>query len=162
MADDPNRERLRTWIDDATVTMLTTLDHERRPVTRPMLPLLIDNDSRIHFLTQYSSAKVAQVHTCPDVSVAMACSGGVYLSLIGKAHVSRDPHLIGQLWHSTYRAWFPDGRHDPGIAVLSVTLDCADVWEAPASPVTRLFGAARALITHQPFETSKQSFDDPL
>ena len=159
---DQDRERLRAWIVDAAVTMLTTIDCEKRPATRPMLPLLLDDDSRIHFLTQHSSAKVAQVHTCPDVCIAMACSGGVYLSLTGKAKVSRDPQLLDQLWRSSYRAWFPDGRHDPEIAVLSVTLDCADVWEAPTSPVTRLFGAARALITHQPFETSKQRFDDPL
>ena len=94
--------------------------------------------------------------------MALQCTAGVYLSLTGTADVSDDPQLIGQLWRPSYRAWFPDGAEDADAAVVSVSVDSADLWEAPTSSVTRLFGAARALLTHQRFETPRRRIDDPL
>jgi general stress protein 26 len=153
------RERVRDVIAGAGVAMLTTVDDSGRLASRPMLPLLIDGDNRLHFLTHASSEKVAQVAVQPRVAVSVIGPASTYLSIAGRAVVSHDRDLIERLWRPTYRAWFPDGAADQDLAVLSVTVDRVDFWEAPTSRVSRVLEAIEALVTHRSVETPRQSVD---
>jgi general stress protein 26 len=152
------RQKVRQLIERAGIAMLMTLDDHGDHAGRPMLPLLLDNDPHIYFLTHQSSRKVGQVMARPRVGLTISASG-CYLSIIGRASVSRDWSLVKRLWHPTYRAWFPDGQGDRDAAVLHVAVDRVDYWEPPRSRIIRLFQAARAVMTRRAVETPMKTID---
>jgi general stress protein 26 len=146
------RQRVRDLIQQAGVAMLMTIDEHGAHVGRPMLPLLIDNDPHIYFLTHQSSRKVTQVAVRAQIGITFV-SASCYLVVAGSAYPSRDPELIRRLWHPTYRAWFPDGKDDREATALRVVVDRVDYWEPPRSHLVRLFQAVRAVVTRRPVET---------
>ena len=132
--------------------MFMTLDDREEYAGRPMLPLLLDNDPRIYFLTHRSSRKVSQVAAHPQVGLAIS-GEGAYLSIVGRASVTHDPALIRRLWRPSYRAWFPHGKGDREAAVLCVDVERIDFWEPPRIGLTRVFQAVKALVTRRSVET---------
>jgi general stress protein 26 len=41
-----------------------------------------------------------------------------YVSVAGRAWLLRDRAKIDELWSPLYKAWFPDGKDDPELALL--------------------------------------------
>lgn len=156
---DAERRRLRGLIERAGVAMFMTLDDRGRHAGRPMLPLLLEHDPHIYFLTHQHSRKVAHVVARPDVGLTIDSDSHCYLAIAGRAFASRDVELIGRLWHPTYRAWFPAGQGDGEATVLRVVVDRVDYWEPPRSRVTRVIEAARAIVTRRPVETPMKTLD---
>jgi len=138
--------------------MLLTLDERRRHVGRPMLPLLLQGDPHIYFLTHESSQKVRHVTIDPQVTLTVT-EANWYLVLAGRAVVLRDPRLIAALWRPTYRAWFPGGKDDREVAVLRVDVERVDYWEAPRSRLVRVAQAVRALVAHRAIDTPMKTID---
>jgi general stress protein 26 len=154
----PERRRVRELIQRAGVAMLMTVDEHGAHVGRPMLPLLLDNDSHIYFLTHQSSRKVTQIAARPQIGLTMI-SGNCYLVVAGSAHASCDLELIRRLWHPTYRAWFPDGKDDREATVLRVVVDRIDYWEPPRSQVVRVLQAVKAVVMRRAVETPMKTID---
>jgi len=150
------RQRLRTVIQDSGVAILMTFDEHGIAAGRPMLPLFMANDPDIYFLTHHGSRKVAQIAARPRVALTVVASG-TYLFITGQADLSRSTHLIEALWHPSYRAWFPNGETD--VSVVRVRVERVDYWEPPRSRVTRVFQAARAMVTGRAVETEMKSID---
>jgi general stress protein 26 len=146
------RQRVRTLIQRAGVAMLMTIDERAAPIGRPMLPLFLDSDPCVYFLTHQNSRKVSHITARPQVGLTMI-SGSCYLVLTGTAAASREQELIQRLWRPTYRAWFPDGKDDREAAVLRVIVDRVDYWEPPRSRFIRVVQAVRAVVTRRAVET---------
>jgi general stress protein 26 len=152
------RRRVRELIQRAGVAMLMTIDDHGASSGRPMLPLLLDNDPHIYFLTHHSSRKVRQVSARPQVGLTMI-SGNCYLVVAGSADASRDLELIRRLWHPTYRAWFPEGKDDREAAVLRVAVERIDYWEPPRHQFVRLLQAVKAVVTRRAVDTPMKTID---
>jgi pyridoxine/pyridoxamine 5'-phosphate oxidase len=75
------RRRVRKLIQRAAVALLMTTDEHGAAFGRPMLPLLLDNDSHIYFLTHQNSRKVRQVAARPQICLTMT-SGNCYLVVV--------------------------------------------------------------------------------
>jgi general stress protein 26 len=153
------RQRVRRLIGRADVAMFMTLDEQGAQGGRPMLPLLLDDDPHIYFLTHQSSRKVMEVAARPRVGLTIIGASNCYLSVVGRAYASRDPELIKRLWRPTYRAWFPDGPQDREATVLRVVVERVDYWEPPRSRVVRLFQAVKAFVTRQAVDTPRKTVD---
>jgi general stress protein 26 len=129
-----------------------TIDEHAAPIGRPMLPLFLENDPCLYFLTHENSRKVSHIEARSHVGLTMI-SKSCYLVVTGTAATSRDQALIQRLWQPTYRAWFPDGKDAREITVLRVTVDRVDYWEPPRSRVMRVAQAVKAVITRRAVET---------
>jgi general stress protein 26 len=152
------RQRIRQLIQGASVSMLLTLDDHGALSGRPMLPLLLDDDPHIYFLTRQSSQKVTQIADHPQIALTLI-NAGRYVVVVGRASVVRDPGLIRQLWRPTYRAWFADGKDDREASVLQVVVERVNYWEPPSSRIVRLVQAVKALLTHRITETPMRTID---
>jgi general stress protein 26 len=152
------RRRVRKLIHQAGVAMLMTIDEHGAPIGRPMLPLLLDNDPQIYFLTHQGSRKVTQVAARSQIGITFV-SASAYLVVVGSAYPSRDPQLIRRLWHPTYRAWFPDGKDDREATALRVVVDRVDYWEPPRSKLVRLFHAIKAVALRRAVETPMKTIN---
>jgi general stress protein 26 len=146
------RRRVRALMQQAGVAMLMTIDEHAALIGRPMLPLFLDNDPCIYFLTHHNSRKVSQIMARPQVGLTMS-STACYLVVAGTAAALREAELIRQLWHPTYRAWFPDGQGDREATALRVSVNRVDYWEPPRSRLIRVAQAVKAVVTRRAVET---------
>jgi len=123
-----------------------------------MLPLLLENDPHIYFLTHRSSRKVTQIAARPTVGLTII-RANCYLVVVGTACAFEDRELIQRLWHPTYRAWFPDGRDDREAVALRVLIARVDYWEPPRSRLIRLGQAVKAIVTGHAVDTPMKTID---
>lgn len=116
------------------ICMMTTVSPDGSMASRPMAVQDVPFDGTLWFLTRDSSEKVGQIVEDQHVSLTFAePSDSKYISLKGKASVSKDKAKIHELWNNMYKAWFPGGEDDPQIAVVRVDVSEGDYWEASSS-----------------------------
>jgi general stress protein 26 len=156
--DGAERRRLREVIQGAGVAVLMNVDEKDRHAGRPMLPLLIDGDPHIYFLTHQSSRKVTQLAVRPQVGLSII-STNCYIVVAGSAQLSRDAELIRRLWSPSYRAWFPDGKDDREATAIRVAVERIDYWEPPGTRVARLVQAVKAVLTRRAVDTPMKTLD---
>jgi general stress protein 26 len=145
--DDPVARRLGDLLEKIDFCMLTTIDGGGQLHARPMSTQRMEFDGTLHFLTDRGSHKVEDIERDPQVLVSYADTGAqTYVAVHGRARLARDEERIKELWSPAYRAWWPEGRNDPSILVLSVDVDRADYWESPGSKLTQLVGFAKAAV----------------
>lgn len=141
------REKLCAMMAEAGVAMVTTVETDGSLRARPMSGQFLGDDcSRFYFLTGLSSHKTKEVMRDPRVNLAFA-RGGDFVSVSGRAKISREPALIDRLWSEAQRGWFPRGKDDPEICVLVVDLDYGEYWDPASAAVTAAYGWAKAMLT---------------
>ena len=73
-----------------------------------------------------------------------------YVSVAGTARIVHDASKVKSLWSESLRVWFPQGPDDPNIALIKVTIDTAEYWDAPSSKWLHAYGYAKARLTGEP------------
>ena len=152
------RQRVRALIEQAGVAILMNVTEKGTHIGRPMLPLLVQNDPHIYFLTHQNSRKVTQLAARPQVGLSIM-SPNCFVVVTGSAQLSRDSELIRRLWSPTYRAWFPEGKDDREATVIRVAVERIDYWEPPSSRIARLAQAVKAVITRRAVETPMKTLE---
>ena len=142
-------EKLRELIKDIDFCMLTTIDEEGDPHSRPMSSNGdIDPNGDLWFFTNASSLKVNEVAHSPKVNVSFADPDKQrYVSVTGVAQLVRDREKIDELWRPQFKIWFPQGKDDPEVALLCVRLEKGEYWDSPGSTIGYAFSFVSSLIT---------------
>lgn len=139
-------QKLADIIGDIRIAMLTTEEPDGALRSRPLATLEIDAESKLWFFTALSSGKVGEIDQHRKVNLSYAHPDKQrFVSVCGSARLFRDSEKMQALWTPWIEPWFPDGLADPDLALLEITIDEAEYWDAPASRSGRLFGLAKAL-----------------
>ncbi|MGE3628229.1 MAG: pyridoxamine 5'-phosphate oxidase family protein [Hyphomicrobiales bacterium] len=147
MAKARGAERVWKALEEASSCMLVTRDGgEIR--ARPMALYARPRQRAVYFLTNARDHKDEEIRANPHVCITVA-EGDLFVSVSGKASVSRDTGLIGELWDMAAAAWF-DGKDDPDIRVLTVHPEAAEYWDRPNGLVARAKTAAAAMSSSRP------------
>jgi len=149
MAKDDKSHLDRVWevIDKAGICMMVTRfagGLRARPLeARP------DRDTEtIWFLTDVRGLKDDEVEANPESCLTFVYpKEKVYLSITGKASVSRDPERAKVLWNEEQLVWWPGGPEDPNLLVMKVEPERAEMWDGPASSAVAAFEFAKARLT---------------
>ena len=143
------REKLWSMMKGIQIAMLTT-DDDGRLRARPMAASQSGFDGTLWFFTRSESHKVEE-GAGHQVGVTYADAGKQdYVSLSGKAELVTDKASIKSHWAEYVRVWFPKGIEDPTIALLKVTVDAAEYWDAPNSKMVHAYGYVKAVVTGEP------------
>ena len=62
-------------------------------------------------------------------------------------HGLRDRAMIDELWRPEFKIWFPEGKDDPEIALLRVSLEKAEYWDSPSSTIGYALSFVSSLVT---------------
>jgi len=146
-ADD--LQKLRELVKEIDFCMLTTVDEKGDLHSRPMSSNGdIDDNGDIWFFTNASSHKVSEIQKLPKVNVSFADPANQhYISISGNAQLVRDQNKIEELWRPEFKMWFPEGKDDPDIALLRVSLEKAEYWDSPSSTVGFMLNFVSSLVT---------------
>lgn len=152
MNNDPNTkenlEKLVDLIKDIKVAMMTTMDDDGCLRSRPMRTMQTNPDGDLWFFTGYESEKSHELAQDAHVNLSYAKPDDeLYVSVSGKATLTRDKHKIEELWNPFLTTWFPQGKDDPNVALIKVTIDKAEYWDSPSSAVVHLYGVVKAALT---------------
>ena len=140
-------DKLWSLIKAAKFAMLVT-DDDGHLRGRPMVANQEGFDGTLWFFTHASSHKVAEVRKDDRVCVTYAePEKQDYVSFSGRAALVHDRAEIDKRWSSAAAAWFPQGKDEPDVALIKVTVDQAEYWDAPSSKVVRVLGYAKAKVT---------------
>lgn len=141
-------EKLGELIKGIGIAMMTTEEEDGSLRSRPMATQEREFDGELWFFTDRTSPKVEEIESHRNVNLSYSDpSGQRYVSVTGKAQLVRDRRKAEELWSPAYKAWFPKGLDDPNLALLRVTVDSAEYWDSPTSPVVHLFGMVKAAVT---------------
>ena len=115
--------------------------------TRPMGPEKIDDEGNLWFLSAVDSHKNKHIEEDPSVQLLFQGSAhSDFLSINGKAEISKDKNIIDELWDGIMKTWFTEGKDDPRITVIKVIPESGYYWDTkhsePVALVKMLVGAA--------------------
>jgi general stress protein 26 len=142
-AQDPKRH-LEKLIEGFHTAMLVTRSSDGALRSRPLALAEVHDQGTLYFATSVDSAKVAELEKTPGVAVTLQASDK-YISVTGDASVSRDRALIERLWSEAWKVWFPGGKDDPSLSIITVTPHAAEYWDQTGlKGIKYLFEAATA------------------
>lgn len=125
----------RVWeiIEKVRVGMLTT-QFNGGLRARP-LEARTDRDAGvIWFVTDVRGAKDDEICAAHNIGLVFINEGDhAYLSLTGRAFVTRDTAQTKNIWKKTDDAWFPGGPDDPNVRLLRIEPITAELWDGPSS-----------------------------
>ncbi len=148
--------KLGELLEGIEVAMLTTRAADGSLVSRPLQTLAFA-DGELVFFTSADSGKLAELETDPDVNLAYADPARHrYVSVRGRARVTRDRATIEELWSLAQRVFFPEGKDDPNLVVLRVHVRDAAYWEPSGNFVVRALEFARGLLDDEPNDLGRQ------
>ena len=149
MASDYNALRkLNELIKYIRIAMMTTVGEDGMPHSRPMATQQMESDGELWFFTLWSAHKTRELEENPKVNLAYADpNGNTYVSVSGTSHLLRDEEKMRELWNPLYRAFFPKGLEDPDLALLKVTVEHVEYWDAPSGKMMQLAGIVKSIVT---------------
>jgi general stress protein 26 len=102
----------------------------------------------IYFVTDAHNDKDGEIAANPDVCFAVVVpKDNVYLSITGRATVTRDPATAREIWKKTDDVWWQGGPDDPNARVLRIGPVTAELWDGPSNSLVAAYEFAKARIT---------------
>jgi len=151
-------QKLRQLVDDIDMGMLSTFpEGQTYPHAVPMSRQEIDEEGNIWYLFSSESETHAHLMHDPKVTITFAHVGNYqFLSVNGKAEVSRDQHRIEKYWNKFVEVWFDKGKQDPRIRVMKVTPEEAHYWDNKTNKLMTLLKVASSAITGQKMDIGRE------
>jgi general stress protein 26 len=141
-------QKISEMIKDIRIAMMATVTPEGTIHSRPMATQKADFTGELLFLTRQESSKADEIVHQSQVTLTYVDSKDYrFVSLSGRAELSKDRATIHELWNPIYKAWFPQGEDDPEITVIRVIVDHAEYWDAPSKALVRGYQLLKAAAT---------------
>lgn len=146
-------------IDGIETAMVTTRHGDGSLVSRAMQTQRRTSGSDLWFMTNIESEKFEDIARDPHVNVSYYKDRTrEWVSVSGRAILSRDRDLIDSLYQPDWKIWLGDekdgkrdgGPHDPRIALILVEADTVHYTKKDRPTPMILFAMAKAMITGEP------------
>ena len=135
----------RVWdiIEKTRVGMLTT-QFSGGLRARPLEARADRETGIIWFVTDVRGAKDDEISAAHDIGIVFIVEGKrVYLSITGRAFVTRDIAKTKEIWKKTDDIWFVGGPDDPNVRLLRIEPISAELWDGPSSGAVVAFDFAK-------------------
>lgn len=140
-------EKLKKMLEGIDFCMLTTLTQNKLH-SRPMSTQEMESDGTLWFFTSENTTKVSDIEADDRVNIAYAKpDDNIFISVFGTAEVSKDRAKIDELWSPILKAWFPEGKDDPNLCLLKISIHEAEYWDSSSSTLVQIAGFVKALLT---------------
>jgi general stress protein 26 len=139
----PSVHSLAALLNRFDCAMLTVIDAEGRPRTRPLAPLKAPFNGHLWFHAGADGQPASEIGRGADVSVAYATPDtGPYITVYGWAIVLRDPAYVRSVW----RAAGESRRlpHAVSKQLICVTTRAAELWDSASAQSRRVFAFSNA------------------
>lgn len=146
--DAEGRQKIWNMIKDIQVCLMATRGQDGLLHARPMVAQHTEFESELWFFTRADCRKVEEI--AGDSTLLLSYSQPSeqnYVSISGKGEIISDKAEIKKRWKEPMRTWFPKGPEDSDIALIKVTVELAEYWDAPSSTLVYAYGYVKARLT---------------
>ncbi|GGY76391.1 pyridoxamine 5'-phosphate oxidase family protein [Pseudoduganella plicata] len=144
-------DELTKRIKEVKFGMFTTSDSEGCLTSRPLTSQQVDEAGTMWFFVSDQEDFTRELPSQPSVNVSFAdVDDHLYVSVSGRAELTRDRAKMEELWKPSVKAWFPQGLDDPHLVLLKVSMQSAEYWDTGNSKMVTLFAMAKAAVTGKP------------
>ena len=149
-------EKIRELLDHNQLAMMATKLNSMPFSVCPMTTQEIDSKGKLWFFTPKDSDHYRNLEVDNRLHLTYANqSDQEYLSIYGTAKHTEDKEKIEELWSPFLKVWF-DGKDDPNLSLLCVTIKDAYYWDQKYNKAITLFKMAKAAITGEKDNTNNQ------
>ena len=142
---ESERQHLKDLLESFDTAMLITR-HGEREHARPMAIASVEGENTLWFATLQDAPKSDEIRQDAHASATLQSSGR-YVALSGTASLVDDRARIHELWRPTWKAWFPNGKDDPNLVLIRLSVKNAEFWDnAGAKGIRYAFEVAKALV----------------
>ncbi len=141
-------EKVRQLAEKAKTCFFCTNIQSGQPLSvRPMALQKVDDNGNILFLSASDSRHNMEIEDDPMVQLLFQGSAyDTFLTLYGKATISRNKALIKELWSPMLKTWFTEGIDDPRITLITINPSEGYYWDTKHGKmvafIKQLVGAA--------------------
>lgn len=141
-------DKFKEIVKHESVCLFTTRLTEVPLTTRPMSIQKICDQGNFWFLSASDSSKNQEIVEDSRVQLFINnTSNYEFLSVYGKATISRDRQKIDELWSDIAKAWFNEGKDDPRVTVIKVTPEEGFYWDTKDGKLVSLIKIAASAVT---------------
>jgi general stress protein 26 len=143
---ESSKAHLKELLQSFDTAMLITR-HGGELHARPMAVAGVEGANTLWFVTGDLSPKSEEIRH--DERVSVTFQGTLkFVALSGHAALVSDRKKIEELWQTSWKAWFPNGKDDPKLALIRVTVTDAEFWDSAGSKGIRYaFEVAKSVVT---------------
>ncbi len=120
------KEKFWDRLKDINAGMLATPDDRARPMSHSIR----DTDERVlWFITAHGTDIADAAKSGSAVTYLVACQKAkLYATIEGALDVVTDEKTLDDIWSPIAAAWFEDGKQDPDLCLVRMTLSKSEVW----------------------------------
>ena len=131
--------KFKEQVEHNAVCMFTSNLTKLPLTTRPMSVQQVDDQGNFWFLSAADSNKNQEVGVDSRVQLFFQnVSDYEFLTVYGKATVSRDKRKIDELWTPIAKAWFSKGKYDPRITVIKIEPEEGFYWDTKSGKIVSM------------------------
>jgi len=123
-------EKFQDLVKHEPICLFTTSLTQIPLRTRPMSVQKVCDQGNFWFISSSESDKNDEISNDPNVQLFFSnTSNYEFLTVNGKASITRDRAKIDELWNDIAKAWFPEGKDDPRVTIIKVTPEEGFYWD---------------------------------
>jgi general stress protein 26 len=131
-------EKFREMLKEFGTAMFCSYTGEKAHA-RPLGIAKIEDDGTVWFITAENSKKLEEISSYPQVLITCQKDRRNYLSLSGLATIDPDKAHIDAVWSESFKVWFPKGKDDPTITLISVKPQEGEYWDERGNLLSTTF-----------------------
>lgn len=151
-------DKLKSLVDKIDIGMVcTNVEGSNHPHAVPMSRQEVDEQGNIWLL--FSSESDTYHNLQADSSITIIYSDVKdynFLTVSGKAEISRDKARIEKYWNKMIEAWFEKGKEDPRIRVLKINTTDAYYWDNKTNNIVTFLKVAASAVTGEKLDIGRQ------
>ncbi|OGX81167.1 pyridoxamine 5'-phosphate oxidase family protein [Hymenobacter coccineus] len=129
MADKTLKE-IAKKMANLDIALLTTHTSRGQLSSRPMSNNGdVTYDGNSHYFTFEESRTVKDITENAHVNLGFTGAKGLYVSIVGTAHLIRQKSTMEEHWLPSLNQWFPQGIDTPGVVLVRVEAKRIKYWQ---------------------------------
>jgi general stress protein 26 len=140
--------KMQEIVKDQRICMFATNLSEIPFSVCPMSAQEVSEDGHILFLSSADSDHNKKILADSRVQLIFSkTSESEFMSVYGKATISKDKEKIDKIWDPLTRAWFPKGKNDPNLTVIEVFPEDAYYWDTKDGQIVSMIKIVASAMT---------------
>ena len=145
--------KFKELVKHESICLFTTRLTEVPLTTRPMSIQEVCDQGNFWFISPSDSDKNQEIANDPRVQLFISnTSNYEFLSVYGKATISRDREKIEQYWSDIAKAWFPEGKDDPRVTIIKVTPEEGFYWDTKVGKLVSMIKILASAVSGKTLE----------
>jgi len=141
-------DKMKEIISDQRICMFATQLTQAPFSVCPMTVQEVSDEGHILFLSDATSDQNQKILADSRVQLMFSkVSESEFMSVYGRATISKNREKIDKIWDPLAKAWFPKGKNDPNLTIIEVFPEDAYYWDTKDGKIVSMLKIVASAMT---------------